>query len=257
MPKQIIRFMATLIVCLCFVSQANAAQKAKFPASAKWRGKSIELTGQFSRPPGVSKVPAVILMHGCSGLGPAVRAALGEHARHLVRNGFAALVLDSFGPRRIAGGWVCKGFGRLAQARSYRLKDARDAAKWLKARPDIDGRNIFVMGQSNGGSVALRAAAAGGFRAVAAYYPWCGAASGNRAPLIVFGGGLDDWVPPDACKKRQQSARYRYVHYANAAHSFDVNSGLTRYLGYRIGYNHAATRDSRTKMLRFFRQHMR
>ncbi len=253
----IIRPALMLFICLALVSQVAAAERAKFPASSKWRGKPVELSGEFSRPAGAAKVPVVILMHGCGGLGGAVRTSLRAHARYLARNGFAALILDSFGPRRNAGGWVCKGLDRLAQARSYRLKDARDAAKWLKARPDIDGRNIFVMGQSNGGSVALRAAAGGGFRAVAAYYPWCGAASGNREPLIVFGGGLDDWVPPDACKRRPQSARYRYVHYEKAAHSFDVQSGLRRYLGYRIGYNGAATKDSRVKMVRFFRKHMR
>ena len=235
----------------------RAAQTVKIQATEKWRGKTIELVGHFSRPTGNRKTPVVILLHGCGGLGFAVRNSLKAHARHAVRHGFAALLLDSFGPRRIAGGWVCKGLDRLADARSYRLQDVRDAAKWLKSRPDIDGRNIFVMGQSNGGSAALRAAAAGGFGAVAAFYPWCGAASGNRAPLIVFGGGLDDWVPPDDCKNRIQSAKYKYVHYADAAHSFDVRSGRKRYLGHRIGYNSTATADSRRQMIAFFRQHMR
>ncbi len=249
--------MLSAVLFTATAADSHAAQVVKFEASSKWRGQIINLVGQFSRPRGSGKVPVVILLHGCGGLGFAVRSSLNAHARHAVRNGFAALVLDSFGPRRIAGGWVCKGLNRLADARSYRLRDIRDAAKWLKSRPDVDGRNIFVMGQSNGGSVALRAAAAGGFRAVAAYYPWCGAASGNRAPLIVFGGGLDDWVPPDACKHRRQTAKYRYVHYADAAHSFDVRSGRKRYLGYRIGYNGAATADSRSRMISFFRQHMR
>lgn len=244
-------------IALLLAPHANAAERVKFPASKTWRGNAIEIGGEFSRPGGNKKVPAVVLMHGCGGLGSAVRASLRTHARYLVRNGFAALILDSFGPRRIAGGWVCKGLDRLAEARSYRLADARDASKWLQARSDIDDRNIFVMGQSNGGSVALRAAAAGGFRAVAAYYPWCGAASGNRVPLIVFGGGLDDWVPPEACRNRRQSSRYQYIHYADAAHSFDVRSGVTRYLGYRLGYNQAATKDSRSQMVRFFRKHMR
>ncbi len=251
------RNIVALSVALHLASHANATDRVSFPASAKWRGNAIEIGGEFSRPAGSKKVPAVILMHGCGGLGLAVRASLRTHARNLVRNGFAAFVLDSFDPRGIAGGWVCKGLDRLADARNYRLTDARDASKWLRARPDIDGRNLFVMGQSNGGSVALRAAAAGGFRAVAAYYPWCGAASGNRVPLIVFGGGLDDWVPPDACRKRRQSSKYQYVHYDDAAHSFDVNSGLTRYLGYRLGYNGTATKDSRARMITFFRKHMR
>ncbi|MEX0343446.1 MAG: dienelactone hydrolase family protein [Rhizobiaceae bacterium] len=251
------RYIIAIWVALFLAPYANAAERVSFPASAKWRGKAVEIGGEFSRPGGSKKVPAVILMHGCGGLGSAVRASLRTHARYLVRNGFAVLILDSFGPRRIAGGWVCKGLDRLADARNYRLADARDASKWLLTRSDIDGRNIFIMGQSNGGSVALRAAAAGGFRAAAAYYPWCGAASANRAPLIVFGGGLDDWVPPKTCRNRPQSARYQYVHYDDAAHSFDVRSLQNSYLGYRLGYNSAATKDSRARMITFFRKHMR
>lgn len=237
--------------------QLLAAERVKLEASTKWRGKTVQLKGRFSRPAGTGKVPVVVLMHGCGGLGAAVRASLNSHARILNQNGFAALVLDSFGPRRIAGGWVCKDLSRLVDARTYRLKDAHDALNWLKARPDIDARNIFLMGQSNGGSVALLAAAAGRYRAVAAYYPWCGAASSYRSPLMVFGAGKDDWVPPDQCAKRRQSGKYRFTLYPDAAHSFDVRTGSKTYLGYRIGYNGPATTDSRRRMIKFFRKHMR
>lgn len=252
--------MAALLV-LTFMTgcatPAISAERVTIAASQKWHGRTFELRGRFHRPAGKAKVPAVILMHGCGGLGASVNAALSAHARYLVRNGFAALVLDSFGSRGIPGDRVCRRLNRLVEARHYRLGDARDAARWLKSRPDIDGRNIFLMGQSNGGSVALRAAAAGGFRAVAAYYPWCGAASGNRVPLIVFGGGRDDWVPPDDCGRRRQSNRYRFILYDDAAHSFDVKVAARSYLGHRIGYDARATADSRRRMIAFFRQHMR
>lgn len=250
--------MLTAVSLFALVLEAAAASKRiKFGASSQWKGRSIELTGRLYRPSGMAKVPVVILMHGCSGLRFGVTASLHAHANTLNRNGFAALILDSFGPRGVAGGWVCKGLDRLADARIYRLRDAKDAARWLKSQPDIDARNVFLMGQSNGGSVALRAAAAGGFRAVAAYYPWCGAASGNRIPLIVFGGGRDDWVPPDKCGRRPQSAKYNFVLYPDAAHSFDVRSLVKIYLGHRIGYDAAATADSRRRMIAFFRKHMR
>lgn len=253
-------FKAIFLACFCatvLVATPAAADRVKIPASTKWKGKAISLVGHFSRPGGSAKAPAVILMHGCSGLGPTIRASLNAHARVLNRNGFATLVLDSFRPRKVSGGYVCDTLRRLADARSYRLSDARDAAGWLKSRADIDGQNIFLMGQSNGGSVALRAAARGGFRAVAAYYPWCGAATSNRSPLIVFGGGRDDWVPPDQCGQRRQTSRYKFVLYPKAAHSFDVRSGLSIFKGYRTGYNGSATRDSRAAMVAFFRKHMR
>lgn len=247
---------STCALALSAVSAA-AAERVKIPASTKWNGKAISLVGHFSRPGGSAKLPAVILMHGCAGLGPTIRASLNAHARVLNRNGFATLILDSFGPRKVGGGYVCDTLRRLADARSYRLADARDAAGWLKSQAGIDGRNIFLMGQSNGGSVALRAAARGGFRAVAAYYPWCGAATSNRSPLIVFGGGRDDWVPPDQCGQRRQTSKYTFVLYPKAAHSFDVRSGLSIFKGYRIGYNGSATRSSRAAMVAFFRKHMR
>lgn len=262
MPDHLIRKLITpaifaFLAVILAAPQLLAAERVKFEASTKWRGKTVQLKGRFSRPAATGKVPVVVLMHGCGGLGSAVRASLNSHARILNQNGFAALVLDSFGPRRIAGGWVCKDLSRLVDARTYRLKDAHDALNWLKSRPDIDARNIFLMGQSNGGSVALLAAATGRYRAVAAYYPWCGAASSYRSPLIVFGAGKDDWVPPDQCAKRRQSGKYRFTLYPDAAHSFDVRTGSKTYLGYRIGYNGPATTDSRRRMIKFFRKHMR
>lgn len=251
-------FICTLFAALCIsVPQSFSAERVNIDASSNWRGKSLKLTGHFSQPTGSGKAPAVVLMHGCGGLGTAVRGSLNTHARLLNRNGFATLILDSFGPRRVGGGWVCRKLDRLADARGYRLKDAHDALNWLKSRADIDSKNIFLMGQSNGGSVALLAARAGRFRAVAAYYPWCGAASSNRSPLVVFGGGMDDWVPPDDCGKRRQSRKYSFVLYPDAAHSFDVRSASRTYLGYRLGYNGKATADSRNRMIKFFRKHMR
>ncbi len=243
------------------VVPASASEAVKISASSKWRGKTIILAAEFFRPDRNGKVPVVILMHGCGGMHASVRGSLNAHARHLTGNGFAALVLDSFGPRRIGGGWVCGTTGRLAAARFYRQTDANDAARWLQAQPGIDDRNIFLMGQSNGGSTAIIAAMNSTvFRAVAAFYPWCGAFMSSRAPktpLIVFGGALDDWVSPQGCRVRARSKRYDYVEYGTVAHSFDVQSGLTSYRGHRVGYNATATADSRNRMVRFFRKHLR
>lgn len=256
----IIRLLAVAVLALVLPNEATAQTRIDIPATSTWRGATVTLTGTFYKAPGKSEVPAVILMHGCGGLQASVRRSLRAHARYLISQGFSALILDSFGPRRNSGGTTCQNLRKLAEARSYRLRDALDARKWLMAQPGTDSRNIFLMGQSNGGSVAILAAYRKAFGAIAAYYPWCGvfpSPASPSTPLIVFGASRDDWVPPDMCRSRKQTSRFSYIEYENAAHSFDVNSGITRYLGYRVGYNGAATADSRRRMVIFFRRHIR
>ena len=46
-------------------------------------------------PPGVASIGAVVVLHGCNGVGPHDR----EWARRLAGWGFAALLIDSFSPR--------------------------------------------------------------------------------------------------------------------------------------------------------------
>ncbi|GAB4295384.1 MAG: dienelactone hydrolase family protein [Roseovarius sp.] len=244
---------------------APAVQELLFPASAADDGAPVMLRGQLTLPDGAGPFPAVILLHGCGGLQPAVAEGLAIHARALNAAGFAALVLDSFGPRGIAGGWVCETHMRLAEARRYRTQDALDAAAVLRAMPAIDGANLFLIGQSNGGSVAIRLAQREGreFRAIAAYYPWCGTFTrmGARArlstPLIVFGGGADDWVAPDACTTiRAEGADYAVTVYPDAPHSFDLPIPRQRFQGHLVGNDAAAERDSRERMIAFFRRHL-
>ena len=116
------------------------------------------------------------------------------------------------------------------------------------------------MGQSNGGSVAINAAKASstsGFRAVAAYYPWCGSLGSASvklaSSLIIFSGGRDDWVPARECRNRRSSGQpLKVIEYPNAAHSFDLQIATQRYLGKLIGYDRFATENSRARMVEFF-----
>ena len=257
--------MLALAAALAAASPAIPAEEVRIPTGQSFEGRPVTLTGTLMHPPGEGPFPAVVLMHGCGGLMPAVRAALATHAEALAEAGFAALILDSFGPRGNAGGAVCETYERLGHARRYRVQDAEDARAWLAARPGIDGANIFQMGQSNGGSVSIRLAQreTTGFRAIAAYYPWCGAF--NRlgakavltAPLIVFGGGKDDWVAPDDCTTiRAEGAEYEVTVYPEAAHSFDLPIPVHRFKGHLVGHAPAADRDARARMIAFFRRHL-
>ena len=209
----------------------DAFDKVKFAASKAYNSQKVLLSANLFKPKGEGPFPTVVLMHGCGGWQSAVRLTLSSYASFLIKNGFAVLNLDSFGPRRNSGGEVCASFQKLKEARAYRTADAFDAMRYLKTQAFVDENNIFLMGQSNGGSVAINVAKSksleAGFRAVVAYYPWCGAFGSRKvdlsSPLLVLGGAQDDWVPPQACKKTVSTGEeLRVMIYPEAVHSFDV-----------------------------------
>jgi dienelactone hydrolase len=199
----------------------------------------------------------------------AARHALHQHAAFLRDNGFVVLNVDSFGPRGLGDGQVCGSLGLLADARRYRTHDAFDALRYLRSLDYVDPDRVFLMGQSNGGSVALIAAAAGGarafrmpeggFRAVVAFYPWCGALGTTRpsleVPLLILAGARDDWTPPEECRRFTSSgAPVRVTIYEEAVHSFDLLAPMHRFMGKLVGHDPAATQDSRRQMIAFFRE---
>lgn len=254
-----------------FASASHASERIRIEASQSHTPGKIFLRAELSKPEGEGPFPAVILMHGCGGWQPAVRYTMHSYADYMVSHGFAVLNLDSFGPRRYSGGKVCESFKRLKDARSYRSYDAFDAMRYLKALDFIDPNNIFLMGQSNGGSVAINVAKASdaqaynrsgdSFRAVVAYYPWCGAFGSRNvelaSPLLIFGGERDDWVPPHACQDvNAKGADLKVKIYPQAPHSFDLEIMQQRYLGKLIGKDSYAAEDSRERMLAFFSDHL-
>jgi dienelactone hydrolase len=255
----------SILAWLFTLAGAGAASASgtivQIPSSAPG---GVMLAGRLHRPSAQGPSPAVILMHGCDGWRPAVLRGLKDYAAFFVRNGFVVLNLDSFGPRGNAGGTVCSSHSQLAQARRYRTRDAFDALDFLRRQTFVEPDNIFLIGQSNGGSVAMIAAIEGNrstFRGVVALYPWCGATGSRQlqlsAPLLILGGERDDWVPPRDCQHlAANGAELRVKVYRNAAHSFDIPVPVQRYLGKRIGFNRSAAEDSRKEMVSFFRRHV-
>lgn len=249
-----------LIATICIGVRANAYEIVSFKATRPAGAKDARLQAELFKPKGDGPFPAVVLMHGCGGWQGAVLGGLHAHARYLLDHGYAVLNLDSFGPRGTSGGTVCESIARLVRALDYRTHDAFDALRYMRSLSFVDKDSIFLMGQSNGGSVAINAAKTrrqDGYRAVAAYYPWCGSLGGSkvklRSPLIIFSGGRDDWVPARQCRhKRAIGASLKVVEYARAAHSFDLPIDMQRYLGKLVGFDKSATEDSRARMLAFF-----
>ncbi|SEP00223.1 Dienelactone hydrolase [Salinihabitans flavidus] len=258
-----------LVMVLLMAKQAGAqgaTQQVRLQSTASDRA---VLTARLHRPNTRGPVPAVVLMHGCGGWQPEVLASLEAYARFISSNGFVVLNLDSFSTRNRAGGRVCGSLGELSRARDYRTHDAFAALQFLRNQSFVDAENVFLVGQSNGGSVALISALSRtasrfggeGFRGVVALYPWCGAAGGTRldlhSPVLVLGGGRDDWVPPDQCSRfRGRGQELSVTIYPHAAHSFDLRIPIQRYMGNLVGYNPQAAAATRTEMLAFFRRHI-
>ncbi|MFZ5791045.1 MAG: dienelactone hydrolase family protein [Pseudomonadota bacterium] len=259
------------IGALILLTDVGSAQEmVKFEASRPYSSDRILLRAELFKPDGPGPFPAVVLMHGCGGWQPAVRFGLDNHARYLRDHGFVVLNLDSFGPRNLSGGKLCASDRDLYKALAYRTQDAFDALHYLQAQDYVAPDNIFLMGQSNGGAVAIRAAKASsvrdynqgtGFRGVVAYYPWCGEFGGSRvalaSPLLIFAGGRDNWVPARECQGvKATGADLKVTIYPEAVHSFDLDILPQSYLGKLIGGDQKATQDSREKMLAFFVQNL-
>ena len=81
------------------------------------------LTAHLSRPEGDAPRPALVMMHGCSGLLDGrgrIFAIYRAWARALVVQGYVALVVDSATPR---------GFGQTCSAGSDRITMSRDRSR--------------------------------------------------------------------------------------------------------------------------------
>lgn len=227
----------------------------------------VELVGQLIKPRGGGPFPTVILLHGCGGVFGSAEEALRRHATWLAKHGYAALILDSFGPRDLTGGQMCSLDG-LARAREFRPLDVTAAVRHLVQQPYVDSGNLFLMGQSNGGSVALRLAGGGydygldgdfRFRAMVAYYPWCGAVRPRMVtPVLMFVAGRDDWVDPGECHyvaAAERGVPLELVTYERAHHSFDLDIAFQHFEGRAVAGSPKAARDSRRKMVKFFDRH--
>ena len=98
------------------------------------------------------KLPTVIYMHGCSGIWPGTL----RRVRFLAENGFLVIAPASFARRKYPKscdtathrGGLYRGTLRMRQ------NDAGHAIEQARRLPFVDGRNIFLIGLSQGGITA-------------------------------------------------------------------------------------------------------
>lgn len=209
---------------------------------------------QLYLPPGNGPFPAVLVMHSCSGITDNTRT----WATRLVGWGYAAVIVDSFGPRNQRS--ICNN-PDLVPLR-VRGQDAHNAATYLRTLPNIQADRIGIVGFSNGGGATLWAMigveipvdrGARPFQAGVAYYPVCsGKALGGPyvTDLLILIGKDDTWTPADLClgtvAARTKDPRPPAIKvYPGALHSFDLGTlPVVTPSGHMVGGNPEAAADS-------------
>jgi dienelactone hydrolase len=201
-------------------------------------GSPQEIVGTLVRPPGAGPFPAVVQLHGCGGL----EAQSYRWASWFADHGYVALVVDSFGPRRVKGD--CRS-GDDEPPITARFDDAFGALRYLQSISDVQGERVAAIGWSQGGVYAIsvingpsleRARKRGvqlpavGFAAGIGIYPGgCFSLVKEQVvrPLLVLIGDVDDWTPAAKCAEmveamKSRGADARIVIYPGAYHYFDV-----------------------------------
>lgn len=228
--------------------------------------------------------PAVVMLHGCGG---AYARSGALNARHLMwgdllaANGYVALMLDSFTSRGVKE--ICtQKYAERSLKDVDRAGDAYAALAFMRARSDIDAKQVAVLGWSHGGSTVLatikrRPTQDAGFARAVAFYPGCSAAAKRPAafdpyaPLLVLIGESDDWTPAAPCEALTAAVRARggpmeIVTYPGTYHDFD-NPGITRQRvrtevpngvhpgqGVTTAPNPEAREDAKRRVLRFLQE---
>jgi len=220
---------------------AMPAAHASDPTAVTYPGRDgVTLKGFIYEPNGPGPFPAVIALHGCSGLVDKDGLPSERHAdwgNRLAAQGFLVLFPDSYASRGL--GPQCKISDRDVSPSRDRPLDVNASLAYLDARPDVKPDAINLLGWSNGGSTVLYSVEAAhkptaGQRDLAkaiAFYPGCRVPfeSGkwsSRLPLLILIGEADDWTAAAPCKDMVAAAKaagepVEIVIYPGAYHDFD------------------------------------
>jgi dienelactone hydrolase len=201
--------------------------------------------------------PALVLLHGCNGVGRHVRL----WAQQLVAWGYVAIVVDSFRPRGMTT--VCN-HGMLVPPQLQAM-DAFNAAEYLRGLPNVARDRIGVIGFSHGGWAVLKAvltdtvreARAKPFAVAVAFYPGCDPPhSALLTDTLILIGEADDWTPVERCARwRDIVERDGHViqmkTYIGALHGFDAPAMPHYHAGHFVGRNSEAAADALAETRRF------
>lgn len=279
-----------IALAMAAILLAGPAMAAEETVKFKSLHDQVELVGYLFLPKETAApVPAVVLMHGRAGAyssaakGVYTAKTLSQRHRQWAEwwagQGYAALIVDGFGPRGYPAG-----FGRHTykdrpaelDETEARPQDAYAGLLYLRSRREIAGNRIGLMGWSNGGSTVLAAmagnapgldrigGAAKGFRGGLSLYPGCALKDKYKgglvpyAPTRIYAAELDEEVSPKICttlteRSRAKGADLVLQIYPGAVHGFD-DPGAARQAN---PANSAATQDVTQQALAFFAERLK
>jgi dienelactone hydrolase len=201
-------------------------------------------------PSGSGPFPAMVVLHGCDGVGPHYR----DWARDLAAWGYVALLVDSFRPRGYRN--LCNhgmDVPPLTQA-----QDGFDGAAYLRGLTNVRADRIGVIGFSHGGWAALKAVLADTvqqdravpFAAAIAFYPGCDPPGSPLATdTLILIGDADDWTPAARCEHWRNAVEtaghaLSMKIYRGALHGFDAKGPPRVYAGHHVGRDPEAAADA-------------
>ncbi|MFI5314480.1 MAG: dienelactone hydrolase family protein [Myxococcota bacterium] len=214
-----------------------------------------------AEPTAPGRYPAVIVVMEIFG----VNKHIEEVTRRIAAEGYVALAPDLF--YRAGAGQVIpyaeiqKGVEQAMQLRDDKVvADLSAALDFLAAKPNVNAAKTGITGFCMGGRISFLAACDLPDR-IAAAAPFYGGgtiallpkAASIKAPLQLFFGQLDNYIPQDQVKAieaklRELGKRYKLDNYAGADHGFFCSD--------RASYSEAAASDAWTKLKAFFREHL-
>lgn len=220
--------------------------------------KGLIISGRLRKPSGVGPFPAIVLLHGCDGMG-AWNDAWGQR---LMTWGYVVLDVDSFTARREET--ICDSTYKVSG--SSRAMDAHGAKDYLLALEFVDPNRIGVVGMSHGGWSVLSAVSNEtvsmfeAFQAGVAFYPGCDDLRDLNAPLLILIGGKDDWISASLCKERSSTAKSDHEVtlqvYPDAYHVFDLEGIDEQVLGHIHRYDADAANDAIIKAQQFLGKYL-
>jgi dienelactone hydrolase len=197
------------------------------------KGKEVGLSGELRLPQGSrAKFPAVVLIHGSGGIGP----AMDVWTHQLNQAGFATFVVDSFTGRGI----VSTGADQTQLHSLSMTIDAYRALDLLAKHPRVDADKIAVLGFSKGALGAIFSASTrfkslhGSGRTFAAHlglYTPCntrfiGDTAVTGKPMRLWHGTTDDYVSVAPCRDYVKALQangtdVKLTEYPDTQHAFD------------------------------------
>jgi dienelactone hydrolase len=278
------------LVAACLLAGCASATSGPSITTTAPGGVIEQIPAAIRRPDGPGPFPAVVMLHDCSGLGPASSGGPGRWADELVARGYVVILPDSFTTRGVPGGVCTAGPARGTDVSpERRARDAYAALAHLRTLPWVGDRPVGVMGGSHGGTTTLATMQSpeggrAGFAGAVSLYPRCTPRPGGvrvdatgvyrpAAPVLILIGEADDWTPAEACRTRVETARragqpVAIKTYAGAHHSFDsrnpvrfvpgrINPSAPGGRGATTGGHPEAWADSIREVTAFFDRHLK